>query len=215
MQSLTAAVKPRNALLVRAANEYANVIREFAALESNPVLELLQNVVQFELDHKYPADPLSFAHDHWRAYYHSHVSPISVNGEHGHFHFFCRVAETGVKSEDWTHVAGLSIDMQGQPLMWFTVNQWVTGDAWVPAEDLFNRLELSLLPKNEGLLLRWTMTMLCLYRDELRELLIFRDRKILSMQQKNTEQNILQSRSIYELSSSSINVLDKLSAVIH
>lgn len=215
VQPVTTEPASRNTVAdAAAAAEYIRAMQQFAALQRNPVLELLAGEQQFERDHKYPATPLSFAGDHWRAYYHSHVSPISVNGEHGHFHFFGRIRHTGNKSEDWAHVAGLSIDRHGQPLMWFAVNQWVTGDAWLPANELFGRLEFPLLPDSDGLLNCWAMSILCLYREELRQLLESRDLKLGLLRQKSPLETVLQSRSVYELASSSIAMLEKLSAAL-
>jgi hypothetical protein len=201
-----------DAITTRAAAEYVRVTQEYAKHRRNPVLELLAGVAQFERDRKYPATPLSFADDHWRAYYHSHVSPISVNGEHGHFHFFCRIRDTGNKSEDWAHVAGLSIDGHGQPLMWFTVNQWVTGDGWLPAQELSGHLVFTLLAGRDGLLKCWAMSILCLYHEELRQLLVKRDLKLDALARKEPLETILQSRSVYELSSMQVDVFEKLSA---
>jgi len=198
----------------RAAEDYARIMLRYAELDCNPVLELLAEVEHFEFNHKYPSEPLSFAEDHWRAYYHGHISPISVNGEHGHFHFFARIGNSGIKAQDWAHVAGLSIDAYGQPLMWFTVNQWVTGDAWLPAEELFEKLVFSPLVEGESLLNRWAMSLLSLSRNELRELLMFRDQRVVSLQEKNPDETVLQSRSVYELSSRSMDLMGKLSTIL-
>ena len=34
-----------------------------------------------------------------------------------------------------THLAALELNSLGQPQAWFTVNQWVVGDYWQPADD--------------------------------------------------------------------------------
>ena len=40
------------------------------------------------------------------------------------------------------HLAALSLDVNGQPVRWFTTNRWVTGEHWRPAV-LIERLAAS------------------------------------------------------------------------
>jgi hypothetical protein len=83
----------------------------------------------------YPARDVSDAAAGTRFYYHAHTSRRCPPAEHGHFHLFAW--PDGLPSgANFFHVAGLSLDAQGQALRWFTTNRWVTGEHWRPAEDI-------------------------------------------------------------------------------
>ena len=79
----------------------------------------------------------------WQFYFHVHDAHDPNENERerhpderGHIHLFRR-APSGRLS----HLVGLSLDARGVPLMWFTTNQWVTGEHWLSAPTLIRSLK--------------------------------------------------------------------------
>jgi hypothetical protein len=180
-------------------------IKAFADRRSNPVLEILPADGVVELDRRYPEDLLDFNNAGLRAYYHCHTASERPDNEHGHFHIFVRIPA------GWSHVAGLSMDNNGQPLQWFTVNHWVTGEEWCGAEELAAHLKAVQLSENLGLTEQWLYTMLDFYHPVLAQLFDERDRAIERHCTEWQGETVLQERSIYCLSTYVIDLLQDIS----
>jgi hypothetical protein len=188
---------------------------ELGERQSNAVLEVLRGVETLEEQRRYPEGLLPFGNAHWRGYYHCHDAPQRPDEEHGHFHLFTRVpGSTNDSTEDWAHVAGLSVDAMGQPLQWFTVNRWVTGGPWVDHSALAQTL--AHLPVLAPLTLteRWLAAMLGMYRRQLEELLQTRDRVLQNLQNERDGQNLLEDRGIYLLSTEPVDVTSRLQQLL-
>ena len=189
------------------AQELVNCINQFALNYTNPVIAILPDNSVVEFEKKYPNPMLSFSGIGVRAYYHCHSSDNRPDTEHGHFHVFLKT-----DSEKWSHLAGLSMDKLGQPLEWFTVNHWVTGEAWITAPAL--EQQLNKLQKNEGqkleLVENWLLAMLNFYQKALNQLLRERDQEINAFLTEKTLESALEDRNIYILSKYKINLLNDL-----
>ena len=183
--------------------------------ESNPVLQVLNNTLEIQQQKKYPEGLLQFNGTGWRAYYHCHANKEDINhlfeAEHGHFHIFVRLTE---QPETWTHVVALSIDDMGQPLRWFMVNHWVTGETWLAAPELATRLQHLPFIKQNSLLEQWILSMVALYCDEINALLNQRDGALSSGGISETEEKFKQDRQYYLLAEQAINLQNKLEQVI-
>lgn len=158
-----------------------------------------------EYDHKYPEPVLSFSGMGLRAYYHCHSWSSPPAGEHGHFHIFVRMSDGR-----WTHLAGLSMDKQGQPLQWFTVNHWVTGEHWKePAEIM---MEIDTMRECEDWLLveQWLWHMIEFYRPVLETLLAERDARVNKLMSCGGREELMQDRNIYILSSQDIDLFNDI-----
>lgn len=128
-----------------------------------------------------------------RYFYHCHPQEEREFGEHGHFHIFfgksgmARTAvplvpapKSTVKRADVVHIAALSVDTNGLPVRWFTVNRWVTDEWLFPAQDI-----ISLLPKfnlagsnGDPLVNDWITAMVQLSQPQIEELLTQRDAEL-------------------------------------
>lgn len=187
-------------------------INQFASQQSNPVLAVLPDDGLVEIKRKYPDPKLSFSGAGLRAYYHCHTAESRPDTEHGHFHIFLRTSKN-----QWSHLAGLSMDNMGQPLEWFTVNHWVSGETWNTAETL--RGYLNKLLKNEcpnlGLVEQWIHSMLGFYQQQLDDLLNERDKEIKTLTQERELNTILTDRTIYVLSQHKINLLSDLESYVN
>jgi len=178
----------------------------------NPVLLCLSNNLQIQAQKKYPEGLLQFNETGWRAYYHCHANKDDINHlfeeEHGHFHLFVRHTE---HPESWSHVVALSMDDMGQPLRWFMVNHWVTGETWLTAPLLSAQLHDIPLTEQNTLLEQWLLSMLALYKDDINALLVLRDH---SLNIKHSHGDIKQDREYYLLSELAIKLQHKLEQVL-
>ena len=125
-----------------------------------------------ELAH-YPRHDVVDSKHGTRFYYHAHASHRWPRNEHGHFHLFVHDSQSG----DYTHLAALSLDAQGQPIRLFTTNRWVTGENWRQAPDVERALVRFVVqaPGRMSPVARWLTAMVSLYAAQLVRLLRRRD----------------------------------------
>ena len=182
--------------------------------QTNPVLPLLGDPPRIREGVRYPRHALRFGGHGLRAYYHSHGDPWRRDDEHGHFHLFVAGDETDAAG--WSHLVALSIDDQGQPRAWFTVNNWVTAGPWLPTNRLLERLDVFLgrAANDNSLSLteRWLTHMLGLFRHRLPALLVARDDALQARQGERTLDATLKDRTIYELSRQTVDLQAELAA---
>ncbi|MCK4742862.1 MAG: hypothetical protein KAT25_03495 [Sulfuriflexus sp.] len=176
----------------------------FANKKTNLVLDVLAGQTPHE-NEKFPKGELNFADSGWRGFYHCHSAEDKDPEEHGHFHLFVCCGE-----EQWTHVAALSIDNQGQPRSWFTVNQWVTGANWLSANDTLILLDNIQVPVESTITEKFLLSMLGLYHDDLSELLLERDRRLTQINAGANMDDTLQDRDVYVLSFQPIALQERL-----
>lgn len=192
--------------------------RVLAKGEIDLVSEVLRGHGTFyELEHYPPNDV--FDHDsHSQYYYHAHRK-----GEHGHFHAFLRGTgmPPGVKpvpydgAEAWpsgdqaiSHLVAISMDAYGQPLGLFTVNRWVTAEAWYPAEAVIQMLDNFRIehaypswPVN-----RWLTATVRLFRPQIEWLLRRRDETMADWVRRHPGTDAFEDRSLEVMSELPINV---------
>lgn len=191
----------------------SQVLLEYGERQWNPVLDVLPRNEPFHFNRKYPEQRLRFGGDRWRAYYHSHSDQYPAPWlEHGHFHVFFRIGRTGESSQDWTHVVALSMDSNGQPVRWFTVNNWVCGDRWLPAPNLEQEIEFTV--DGEQPVTRWLASMVSLYQTTILALLRERDRTLQQTAEKQTLSIALEDRGIYFLSDQAIDLKRELGVAL-
>ena len=182
------------------------IVQEMAAQKTNAVLEILANTGHLKTEQPYPESGLRFAGDKWRAFYHCHESASMHPDEHGHFHIF-----TAIGNQAWAHVAGLSIDIEGQPLQWFAVNRWVTDGPWLERDRL--PAQLTTAPADSGeedLPEKWLVAMLQLYHDSLAGLLTERDEQLQLELKGRSLVETLDDRDIYTLATQSVDLQSML-----
>lgn len=137
--------------------------------------------------------PIKDARDKYcksRWYYHVHAAGSRDPQEHGHFHLFLHRTQLpeGMEPKVWppqgedckahvTHLVGLSIDVNGIPRSWFTVNRFVTNEFLYPAEVMIEHLADFNVDHTaeDDLVNRFVTAMVALYRDEIAQLLRTRD----------------------------------------
>ncbi len=175
---------------------------------TNPVLPLLGQPPRIVRGVRYPRRALRFGDHGLRAYYHSHADPWRRDDEHGHFHLFLPL------EGDWSHLAALSIDGEGQPQAWFTVNRWVTAGPWGEPPALLAALDRFLERVGEAAELslteRWLTHMLGLWRPRLPALLAARDALLAERSGGRPRETVFADRNIYTLSRQPVDLLATL-----
>ena len=198
-----------NIIYKDAGQQLSQVIQNMGALCTNPVLNILGNNPNIVENQKYPNGHLQFGGETWRAYYHCHAAPNKLMNEHGHFHIFARLRNENHSSDVWSHVVALAMDTVGQPLSWFTVNYWVTGNTWRNANELKPILDNLPIVCEATLAEQWLMAMLKFYQGIIKKLLQDRDTRVNQLKMMS-DKEILYDRNYYELSRRPINILKEL-----
>ena len=180
--------------------------------DANVVAEVLRGQGEFyEWDH-YPKGGVYDHETHGQYYYHAH--PVDFRGgEHGHFHTFVRPKgmPAGVKpapladfkppkdkNDALSHLVAISTNKAGYPVRLFTTNRWVTGETWYAAKDVIRLVDRFLMdlaypswPVNI-----WITEMLRLFRPQIEELLLARDRTVGRWQADHPDGNTYEDRGL-------------------
>jgi hypothetical protein len=197
----------------------------------NIVGEILRDTLNkgetfFEFNH-YPDDDVYDRNTHAQYYYHAHRSEV---GEHGHFHTFMRrqgmlkdaAPITYPATDPWpqgdaalSHLIAIAMDSYGFPTHLFTVNRWVTAEAWYPAEQVIQMLDNFKIdhafpswPAN-----RWINAMFTLYRQHIEVLLKQRDQTIWTWADKHPREDVFEDRNLDVTSQVAISVEQLTQAV--
>lgn len=193
----------------------------------NVVGEMLRGQGEFVEYEHYPADDVFDADSHAQYYYHAHRGS---EGEHGHFHTFLRAPgmPAGLApvpyggDEPWpsgdealSHLIAVSMDAYGEPIGLFTVNRWVTGDAWYPAADvirMLGRFDIDHAhpswPAN-----RWLGAMLRLFRPQIEALVLARDAAVADWARAHPATDVFEDRELEITSQVAISVEAQIAAV--
>lgn len=199
--------------MAEAGAEVTEVHRILAKTGDNIVGELLKhNGTFYEWDHYPPGDV--YDHEtHGQYYYHAHAADQRFEGEHGHFHTFVRPKgmPAGIRpapvpgyvapedpNDALSHLVAIAMTPAGLPFRLFTVNRWVTGEVWYSAEDVIRLLDVFKIdhaqpswPVN-----RWISAMIRLYKPQIADLLLARDRKVAAWQQRLPDVDVYEDRDL-------------------
>ncbi|MFZ2295366.1 MAG: hypothetical protein WAW46_10060 [Polaromonas sp.] len=159
--------------LLQAAHEALGIPLRYAQAGSSLARAAMAGAQRcIELAHYPRQDVVDMKHG-TRFYYHAHGSRRRPGNEHGHFHLFAQSSQPG----DYTHLAGISLDAQGQPIRFFTTNRWVTGETWRQAADIERALaHFAVLTSGRmAPVARWLTALVHLYAPQLVRLVRRRD----------------------------------------
>ena len=125
----------------------------------------------------YPAGDVKDALHRSRFYYHAHEVQDMTANEHGHFQVFVD-PQNRMDGQGLLHVVGVSLNDMGEPIRLFTTNQWVTGEAYQPADQMRDWVDKFCIQTKGRLapLGRWLTALVALYKKEIVQLLHERDR---------------------------------------
>ncbi|TDN87444.1 hypothetical protein EV677_2964 [Herminiimonas fonticola] len=199
---------------------------ELAADKSHLLSEILDDSVPRQWAH-YPDDDVIDHAGGYQFFYHSH-SPEDrdATAEHGHFHVFARqdVHGTGVDPNaeqeflkrlngelpadaNTIHLLCVALDAKGVPTALFTVNRWVTGDHLLSAETTLRLLSgFSVHTQHELRISKWLTALLALFRPQIEQLLMERDKALWKLAEKRRKSGLLEDKSVELLSSIPIDI---------
>jgi len=174
---------------------------DMAEAETNPVLQVIPSDSPLKENKKYPPELLQFNGLGWRAYYHCHPASRAgdhrFKGEHGHFHIFVRIKD---EPEKWSHFVALAMNNMGQPIGFFTVNQWVTGEEWESAKKLIKYLDDIPFSEQKEVVEMWLLSLLIINRDLIAAVLVERDNIITVKKGQLPDADIKKDKGLYLLS---------------
>ncbi|MBT7449324.1 MAG: hypothetical protein HN793_00740 [Rhodospirillaceae bacterium] len=113
------------------------------------------------------------------------------------------------------HLLAIAMNSNGMPIALFTTNRWVTMDPWFNATDtisLLDQFDVD-IAKPSWPLSVWMTAMVRLYRPDIEVLLHERDALMSDAQEKNTDGNAYNDRSIEITSLLDIDLADRIDAV--
>jgi hypothetical protein len=211
--------------LADAAASLVELSVSFSERQTNVVIEALGGLPFVEYSH-YPEgdffDPVSGV----QFYFHAHPPERKDYTDFGHFHLFMHLesndvekqsatmsaSETYVDGSEICHIAGISVDKAGIPIGLFTTNKWVTGGAWLPAEDVCLLLDsfCASEPVPENDLFKWVLSVARLFRNEIGALIRERDKAIILLQKQRPAEEILDDRELEVTSWQKIDIENRL-----
>lgn len=161
--------------LLAAAQTAASVQLQCAQRGTSLAQAALAGARTFSEMRHYPQKDVNDALTGHRFFYHAHRRD---EAEHGHFHLF---AFDQSHVPNFAHLAALSLDRTGQATRWFTTNQWVTGEHWLPADGVLQALShFSVQTKGRlAPVARWLTAMVRLFQPQLAALVRERDEALL------------------------------------
>lgn len=177
-------------------------IRELHARASNLVIEVSRGADFTEWEH-YPPDDVRDPRSRAEYYFHAHPPDDRDDPDFGHFHTFMRPDEGDAVS----HLIAISMSPAGMPVRLFTTNRWVTGETWHPADDaiaMLDRFAVDLDHPRE--VNRWLTAMLILFRPEVEQLLIERDRVVERWRAEHPDIDVFEDRNLEITSSLAIDL---------
>ncbi|MBL8504614.1 MAG: hypothetical protein JNL78_14335, partial [Rhodocyclaceae bacterium] len=117
--------------------------------------------------------------------------------------------------EALSHLVAIAMDDYGYPTGLFTVNRWVTGDAWYAADDVIGMLDCFEVdhanpswPAN-----RWITAMLRLFRPQIEALILARDATLAEWMRTHPGKDAYEDRDLEITSQIAISVDEQIAAV--
>lgn len=149
----------------------ADCLQAMSRSGENAVTALLGEA-PFEEWHHYPSGDVSDRLTGCRFYYHAHGESERVAGEHGHFHTFAPGDDGRL-----THLAAISVDAYGRPFRLFSVNRWVTDDAWRSDRETAGLVRNFVVDaiRPSWVVSRWLTALVAFYRPEIEQLICGRE----------------------------------------
>ena len=222
---------PRDALeaMLAAGDEINEWYRVLNKTGDNIVGELLKSQGTFYEWKHYPKGDIYDNETHAQHFYHAHVKG-SRPGEHGHFHTFLRAQgmPPGMTPApydgdvEWpggdaalSHLIGISMDKKGFPTGLFSVNRWVTGETWYPAENVIAMLAHFDIDhaKPSWPVNRWITAMLKLFRPQIIDLIGQRDAAVETWRRKHPDRDVYEDRELELTSQLAISVDKQIAGV--
>lgn len=202
-------------------------IRDLHANGSNLVIEALRGSGDFTEWEHYPPDDVRDPTSHAQYYFHAHSPYDRDTPDYGHFHTFMRpkgmpagirpakvqnVVPPAGEIDALSHLIAISMTPTGMPERLFTTNRWVTGETWYKATDVIAMLDRFTIDIDHPspLLNQWLTAMFVLFRPQIKDLLIERDRSIEKWYAQNPDSDVFEDRRLEITSSMEISLYEHI-----
>jgi hypothetical protein len=207
-------------------------IRDLHAHGSNIVIEALRGSGDFTEWEHYPPEDVHDPNSHAQYYFHAHPPENRDSPDYGHFHTFMRPKgmPEGIRPADVkdvvlpvsendavSHLIAISMTSAGMPEQLFTTNRWVTGETWYKASDVIAMLDRFVidLKRPSALLNQWLTAMIVLFRPQIEELLLERDRVVAQWHARNPDSSAFEDRRLEVTSSMQISLHEHIEWLDH
>jgi hypothetical protein len=160
-----------------------------------------------------------------QVYYHAHPEHDRADGEHGHFHIFAPAGVEGERPADdnghlpageanLCHLIAMSMDAYSQPIGMFTTNRWVTGETWVPAEQVIDRVRAFEMQAREpyAQTCAWLAGMMKLFRPQIEALIGERDARVAAWRVEKGG-DVFEDRALNRPSAAPIDLTEQVTAI--
>ena len=197
-------------------------ISDLHACGSNLVIEALRGSSDFTEWEHYPPNDVHDPTSHAQYYFHAHPPDDRDAPDYGHFHTFMRpkgmpagIRPAGVKhitsvvdNDAMSHLIAISMTPTGMPERLFTTNRWVTGETWYKATDIIAMLDRFAIDLDHPspLLNQWLTAMFTLFKPQIEELLMERDRVIAWWRGQHPDSEVFEDRRLEITSSIEISL---------
>jgi len=171
-----------------------------------------------EQDIRDPASGVQF-------YYHAHPEHDRGESEHGHFHVFAPAGEDVERPVDdnghlpageqsLCHLIAISMDAYSQPIGLFTTNRWVTGETWLPAEQVIEHTRAFEMAAQAPFAQTraWLSGMMTLFRPQIERLIAERDSRVVAWHAEHGG-DVFEDRALNRTSAAPINLIDQITAI--
>ncbi len=111
-----------------------------------------------------------------------------------------------------SHLIAISVTPAGMPERVFTTNRWVTGENWYRAADVIGMLDRFVIDLDHPSrsLNDWLTAMVVLFRPQIEQLLMERDRAILQWQADHSDTDVFEDRRLEIVSSMRISLHNQI-----
>lgn len=164
----------------------------------------------------YPKGDVKDCRHHTQYFYHCHAGNDGDRvAEHGHLHIFFRkpimpaaikpevvsqkYADSNGEKDNLTHIVSIAMNEFGFPSAFFTVNHWVVLGAWYDAETIASLLDQFVVDSQNpkyAVVDNWLTHMICLFKDNIIELLYQRDQVIAQHAKQDGRENVYYDKSL-------------------
>jgi hypothetical protein len=202
-------------------------ISDLHARRSNLVVEVLRGSGDFTEWEHYPPDDVRDPKSGAQYYFHAHPPDERDHPDYGHFHLFMRSkgVPPGIRPGEMSdfvspasgndapsHLIAISMTPAGLPERLFTTNRWVTGEIWHRADDLISMLDRFVIDLDHPSrsLNDWLTAMVVLFRPQIEQLLMERDRVTLQWQADHSDTDVFEDRRLEIVSSMRISLHNQI-----
>ncbi len=213
-----------------AADEMIEVLQQAASEGKHILLDVLASAggEPFTEWEHYPAGDVHDKKNGALWFYHAHSENEAARpwSEHGHFHTFIYTehlpdgAEPIALPDDpdfekggLCHLVSISFDHAGTPVRVFTTNRWVTSEWMYPAETLIPLIDRFRIEDGDyRLTSKWLMAAMGVFRPQIEQALLERDRVIGRMRQGDPEK-FSEDKDVEVLSSFTFDLASQIDAI--